>query len=232
MNAESFSKIMKKWYNIGGCGIKVEQAKDIIRKALSQYSKPYIAFSGGKDSTCLLHLVLQQKPDITVVHWDFGPYKLPRVIENQILENAKKIGARDIRVYTSDEYQKGRNASKVFERNFFSKVIPELASQGYDCAFVGLRKEESCGRENRIDANRSLGLIEEVWPIQDWTWRDVWAYILENNLPYPDTYNIYGPVLGWDRVRLASFFDLDLEGVGTPELDGILMWKYKNIGGD
>jgi PP-loop superfamily ATP-utilizing enzyme len=120
MNIKNFRRIMEKWYNINGCGIKVEQARDIICKALSRYNKPYIAFSGGKDSTCILHLVLQQKPDIMVLHWDFGPYKLPRVIENQILENAKKIGARNIQVYTSKEYQKG----KMFLR--FSNVISFL----------------------------------------------------------------------------------------------------------
>jgi len=229
MTVEDFRKIMREWYKVGGCEIRVEQAKSIIRKALEQFRKPYVAFSGGKDSTCLLHLVLQQEPNITVVHWDFGPYKMPREIENQIIENARRLGARDVRVYTSDEYQKGRNASKVFERNFFSSVIPELASKGYDCAFVGLRKEESCGRKNRINANRSLGPIKEVWPIQDWSWRDVWAYIFVNNLPYPEIYDVYGAILGWDKSRFASFFDLDLEGIGVPELDGFVLWRFKNI---
>lgn len=51
---------------------KIETAKDIIRQALEVSQKPVIAFSGGKDSLVLLHLVLEQCPEIAVIYGDTG----------------------------------------------------------------------------------------------------------------------------------------------------------------
>ncbi|HOK59259.1 MAG TPA: phosphoadenosine phosphosulfate reductase family protein, partial [Methanothrix sp.] len=63
-------------------GAKVEQSRVEIAKALT--ARCYVSYSGGKDSTALLHLVLQQSPRILVVHWDYGPGFMPREIEHEI----------------------------------------------------------------------------------------------------------------------------------------------------
>lgn len=51
---------------------KIEYSKRIIRDTISISNSPVICWSGGKDSTVLLHLVLQLKPDIPVIHIDAG----------------------------------------------------------------------------------------------------------------------------------------------------------------
>lgn len=189
-----------------------------------------MAFSGGKDSTCILHLVLQQKPDVMVFHWDYGPYYVPRWLENEFIENARKIGARNIRVETSSKYMAlKRNAINVLGTEYLGNAVLKLYNEGYDAVFVGLRKEESCRRKTRIKANRSLSVIREIYPIQNWSWQDVWAYIFSNDLPYASIYNTYAPIVGWDRVRLVTFFDPEFDKFGNSNLDGILMWRFKNI---
>lgn len=50
---------------------RVETARQVITVALARAKRPYVAFSGGKDSTCM-HLVLQLAPGITVFRWDYG----------------------------------------------------------------------------------------------------------------------------------------------------------------
>ncbi len=98
---EKWRKALEAWAKTEEHQAKVEEAKHIIREALTRCLKPYVAFSGGKDSTCVLRLVLEQKPDVLVLHWDYGPYYIPRWLEQEFIENARKIGAKNIRVETS-----------------------------------------------------------------------------------------------------------------------------------
>jgi len=222
-------KVLIKWSKTDEHHEKIEKARQIVRNALQIYSKPYIAFSGGKDSTCVLHLVLEQCPDIMVLHWDYGPYYIPRWLEKEFIDNARQIGARNIRIETSEKYMRlGRNAINVLGREYLGKLIPQLKQEGYDMAFVGLRKEEGNKRRRRIENKKSISVIPECWPIADWTWKDVWAYIFNRNLPYPSIYNFYAPIVGWDKVRLATFFDPEFDKLGSSNVDGVLMWKFRN----
>jgi len=51
---------------------KIERAHALLAKALSEHTHPVVCWSGGKDSTVVLHLVLQHFPDIPVVNVDTG----------------------------------------------------------------------------------------------------------------------------------------------------------------
>lgn len=84
----------------------VTDAQRIITAAFYEHHKPYVAFSGGKDSTVVLYMVMQRYPETMVHHWDYGIY-MPRELELEVVENAAKIGCKIMRVETSDKYQKG-----------------------------------------------------------------------------------------------------------------------------
>lgn len=208
---------------------KQEQATErIISDALRRYKKPYIAFSGGKDSTCVLHLVLKQCPEVMVLHWDYGRYFMPYEIHKEILTNAKKIGVLNLRIETSEQYEiQGRNAKNIIGTEMIEKLIPQLADEGYDAVFVGLREQESVRRRLRLRAGRNLSVIPEIWPLQKWSWMDVWAYIMSNELPYASSYDAYAPILGWDRARFTTFFDPEFDKFGCSNIDGVVYWKYK-----
>jgi 3'-phosphoadenosine 5'-phosphosulfate sulfotransferase (PAPS reductase)/FAD synthetase len=51
---------------------KIESTNMAVREALLAHKKPVVAWSGGKDSTALLYLVLQQNPEIDVVWVNTG----------------------------------------------------------------------------------------------------------------------------------------------------------------
>lgn len=219
---------------------KVYEADEIIACALRKHQKPYVAFSGGKDSTCVLHLVLQQRPDTMVLHWDYGRYYIPRPIHTEIVANAKKIfdmspsgGGKGeeirLRIETSEKYdQLGKNARNVIGTEMIEKLIPQLIKEGYDAVFVGLRAQESIKRKLRIKAGRALSAIPEIWPVQSWSWLDVWAYIVSNNIPYLSYYDRYGPVVGWDKARFTTLFDPEFDKLGASNVDGVLSWRFRN----
>lgn len=219
--------VLRQWADTNEHKAKVKEANRIIARALATHQKPYVAFSGGKDSTCLLHLVLQHKPDVMVFHWDYGPYLMPRPAEQEAIEIAKKLGAQNIIVDTSEQY-KSRQDTGIWYKEFFGRVTKYLLEENYDLAFIGIRKEESVSRRLRIQEGHSLTRIKECWPIQNWTWRDVWAYIFANNVPYHSVYDMYAPVVGWDKARFVTFFDPEFEKFGNPNLDGVLMWRWRH----
>jgi len=207
---------------------KLKKAEGITQKAIKNY-KTYVSYSGGKDSTVVLHLAISFKPDILVIHWDYGSF-MPRKYFEELVENAKAIGAVNLKIYTSDTYKKlGRKALNVWGKEFFKRVAPQLKEKGYKAVLLGLRKEESPTRKRTVEKGRAIAGIKEFYPIGDWSYRDVWAYILSHNLPYHSTYDIYGPIIGWDKVRFVTFFDPQFEKFGTPYIDGVLSWKFRNI---
>ena len=192
----------------------LQEAENIISEALKKH-RPYLAYSGGKDSLCLVHLVCRQNPHIFVYHHSQGKY-MPKEIQREIEDNAVKAGAKNLHVYPP-------------ERNFWTSILEELKRYGYNAVFVGLRKEESSSRKLRINKKKSLTCFFEYWPLANWTWMDVWAYIVGNNLPYPSVYDKYAKVEGWDRVRFHSFFDPSMDKFGCTNVDGVLNWRYRGL---
>ncbi|MFZ5986377.1 MAG: phosphoadenosine phosphosulfate reductase family protein [Bacillota bacterium] len=208
---------------------KYKKAKEIVKKTSNKYNKFYVAYSGGKDSLCMTHLVLQRFPDTMILHWDFGKYYIPDNIREEIIANLKKIGGKNIRIETSEEYDKlKRQAINVLGKEMIEKLLPQLRSEGYDVSFIGLRKEESRKRKRRIEAQRNCSAIKEIYPLQDWSWLDVWGYIVSNSLPYLSHYDKYAPVVGWDKARFTTLFDPEFDKYGCSNIDGILNWSFKH----
>jgi len=206
----------------------LHEAEVIIERTLKR-QEPYVAYSGGKDSTVLLHLVLQQNPDIMVLHWDYGQYFMPRVFFQEVLSNARKMGVKNLQVVSSPSYKKlGRKALNVWGKEFFKIVLPRLRKKGYTAVFTGLRGQESVARQRVLRKWRAIGGILEVWPLKNWSWLDVWGYITVNNLPYVSIYDKYAPILGWDKTRFVTFFDPQFENLGASNIDGVLSWRHRH----
>ena len=206
----------------------VEEAKKIVKDALKKHEKMYIAFSGGRDSTSMMHLIHKIDNSVIALHWDYGRYYIPREIFNEIKNIAKSIGVT-LRIETSDKYEiLKRNAINVLGEDFIEKLIPKLRKQGFTGVFVGLRKEESIKRKIRISNKTSLTDLEEFYPLQSWTWLDVWAYIVINKIPYISHYDRYCPVIGYDKARFTTLFDPEFDKFGCSNVDGVLSWKWKH----
>jgi len=214
------------WSETDGYKEKVREAKDIIDKALKRYTNPYVAYSGGKDSLCLLHLVLQEQNDIDVWHWDYGDALIPRSIEREIIKNARQIGAENIVIRKRGNNKHARENYKFGYRHFFVSLNKLKKERRWNLGFIGIRKEESLRRKREYS---HFFDNQNCYPILNFSWKDVWAYIVSNNLPYPSIYDRYAEVLGYDKVRLVTFFDSEFEYLGAPYIDGVLIPEFRNI---
>jgi len=179
---------------------KVDDAHKIIQKALMIMEKPYLSFSGGKDSTVMLHLVLKHIPDITVVYWDAGA-SFPDT-EQLIKRVQKEWNINFIRYKTEPIMNVFRTYGidhpdiehKTMIATVYNPIHGLLKKHRFDGVFVGLRKEESFGRrqlikhKGRVFWNNTYKLIECL-PVANFTVKDIWAYITFFNLPYNTVYD-------------------------------------------
>lgn len=72
---------------------------------------------------------------------------------------------------------------------------------------IGVRASESLQRLYNL-ANRKSE--EKIFPIYDWLDTDVWNYIREKNLDFPDAYkHMYQVGVPLNRLRISQFFSID-----------------------
>jgi len=214
---------------------KTEQYQTRINESLkiiTQYTtkgKCMVAFSGGKDSTAVLHLALQVDPKIDVFHWNQGSQLMPQEIQSEVLANAKVIGAKNLIVETwkgSETKDMRENSEKWHSAHLFHYLILNKVrkERGWNYQFIGLRKDESCKRSITVKKPRA----GEVYPIAEWNYLDVWGYIVSHNLPYPKAYDLYAPLLGWDKARFVNFFSKRFEQFGSTWMDGFVYPQYRS----
>ncbi len=195
-----------------------------------EHEKCMVAYSGGKDSLAMLHLTLQVQPNIDVFIWDQGSHIMPREVHTEILANAEKLGAKNVIVESlpCQQNPKIRSSPQLWglSHRWRYQLYAELKKRYcWQTEFIGLRAEESCSRK-RVCLKPRTG---EVYPLADWSFRDVWGYIISRNLPYPKAYDVYGPLLGWDKARFVNFYSGRFENFGSPYLDGFFFPQFHNI---
>ncbi len=175
------------------------RSRAVIREFLGQCKKPYLSWSGGKDSTLMLYLALKEKPDIEVIYFDADSclpdgweymqklvqeWKLNfRVVKTRpLLEVLAEYGLSNPRI----EYQTMK--ATVYE------PVKQLAREGYDGGLIGLRAEEN---RNRRLAGKKYGELFfsetyrmwECWPLLWWRTEEIWLYIDHHKIPYHPAYD-------------------------------------------
>lgn len=159
---------------------KINKALDLIRESYQQ-GLSYVAYSCGKDSAVVLHLVQQVDPLV--------PALFCSTEQKNYLDNDEDVIRRQI--------QKGGRIQETMLTPY--NWAPNLSIQEIlnppknSTKYLGLRKSESPAR--RI-ALCKFGLTYEykggggrVCPIANWSDTDVWTYIARYDLPYLSFYD-------------------------------------------
>ena len=203
---------------------KLSRTQDRVREMLEICHKPYVAFSCGKDSTVVADMVLRLAPDVPLRFISSGETRIVHNVDDVInwFRNRYDAIIEEInfdRVF-SEEW---KNASFDEQRKAGRRDIQTIDNSAYTGVFMGLRKEESRGRQISLNACKTDGFPSYMYkykkrefyrmcPIADWTTEDVGAYIVTHNLPVLKWYHDFGfdsrttARLTGDAVRQSTLF--------------------------
>jgi len=173
----------------------VRLARHRVIQWLEKVKNPYVAFSTGKDSLCVLHLVREQASAVPAVYFDAGA-AFPESLEllaatgNVIMFPTLEPILDTLRRF---DFSCGDELENETLR--VCTPIQELLSEyDFDGVAYGLRAEENHGRAMHAKYRGPIFQYKRdgLWgcqPICDWTYEDVWAFIVSNELPYCKVYD-------------------------------------------
>lgn len=185
---------------------RVAGAQNIIHDALVTLKRPYVSFSGGKDSLVILHMIMKELPDIPVLYVDQG-MEYPDTydyIRKMWIEWDLDLTWEDPEMDLWDLYKQGGflnpdvptdpEIRAKFSNTVFYDPIKLFSDRiRADGFFMGLRADESHDRKlnflKRGFMYKKADGLTAVQPIADWSVNDVWAYITSNGLPYNPIYD-------------------------------------------
>lgn len=209
------------------------RAEMLVDAALSTMHHPYVAFSGGKDSTVVQALVLRQS--LVDVIWSDDELEYPETVTfiQQTAAMAVVGHATHNRWFTSwsdAPYWRDPIPGAIMIPGLMDDWSREV---GYDGVFLGLRAQENGYRRIRTARFGHLHRAQHgQWvstPIANWTADDVWAYIAVNDLPYNPVYDILTRI-GVPRLKqrvgpipLSEGWHLQQ---GWPEMYAALLARY------
>jgi 3'-phosphoadenosine 5'-phosphosulfate sulfotransferase (PAPS reductase)/FAD synthetase len=191
---------------------QIEKALRVIERGLEKMKSPYISMSFGKDSVALSHLIWSHHPEIPMMYVNCGKFDewadTPRVKKEflAMFPNCSFIELsapsiwrfyKSVGFYIQDEEttKETRKAQREYAESLGLALDGEAKRRGFDGSFIGLRSEESHNR-NRLFVMRGnlyYAKTRGLWachPLEKWTSKDVWAYIVKNNLPYNELYDL------------------------------------------
>ena len=184
----------------------------IMREVAAECEKPVMLYSIGKDSSVMLHLAMKafypEKPLFPFLHVD-TTWKFKEMIEFRD-RIAKKYGI-DMLVYTNQDgvkqginpFDHGSSYTDIMKTQALKQALNKY---GFTAAFGGGRRDEEKSRakerifsfRNKAQAWDPKNQRPEMWklyntkiekgesirvfPISNWTEKDIWQYIKRENI--------------------------------------------------
>ena len=184
----------------------------IMREVVAECEKPVMLYSIGKDSSVMLHLALKafypEKPPFPFLHID-TTWKFNEMIEFRD-RMAEKYGL-EMLVYTNEEgirqginpFDHGAAYTDIMKTEALKQA---LTKYGFTAAFGGGRRDEEKSRakervfsfRNNAQAWEPKNQRPELWklynahihkgesirvfPLSNWTEKDIWQYIRQENI--------------------------------------------------
>ncbi|MBI5127058.1 phosphoadenosine phosphosulfate reductase family protein [Candidatus Roizmanbacteria bacterium] len=177
---------------------KIKKAHQIIKEAVKKYPKESIAiaWTGGKDSTVVLHLVrkvFKGKVPFKLMFND-STLEFPEVYD--FVKKLTKKWKLDLiwQKHTQEDlesYKKTKNKEEKMEIMRIAKInaINYTISKYNIKAFIsGIRLDEHEARSKETFFSKRA-THDRVHPILEFTIKDIWAYIKKYKVPYVNLYD-------------------------------------------
>ena len=190
----------------------------IIREVAAECEKPVMLYSIGKDSSVMLHLAMKafypEKPPFPFLHVN-TTWKFREMIEFRD-KTAKELGIEMLEYINEEGVKQGINPfdhGAAYTDIMKTQALKQaLNKYGFTAAFGGGRRDEEKSRaKERIFSFRNenhawdpknqrpemwklynsrikKGQEVRVFPLSNWTEKDIWQYIKRENIEIPSLY--------------------------------------------
>lgn len=171
---------------------KYKNSCECIESAINRFKNIYVSWSGGKDSTAVLLMALEIKPDIKVLFIDNGDehkeiYDYVKRVSKELSLNIETVTARKGFFQVLREYpiRKKRFGQTVPRCIYWFKEEPAKRfnkSFHADAMMLGIQSSEGSlkfrvvGRNGPVFFHKTLGLWK-VCPIHNWSNKEVISFV-------------------------------------------------------
>ena len=170
-------------------------AAERVHWALENLPGQFILTSSfGIQSAVLLHLVKQIRPEMPVLFIDTGylfpeTYQFAKTLTERLKLNLKVVAPAWTPARLESVYGKlwENGVEGLDHYNRLMKVEPmerALNDLNVGTWFAGLRREQAKSRADRPVVEQRKDGRYKVYPLIDWTNRDIHRYLTEHDLPY------------------------------------------------
>ena len=181
--------------------LRVQESKEILREFFDKGLNSRVMWSGGKDSTAMLHLAWTVNPNVYATSekddMDFpGEKEYVRHIADRynirldVIEPSESIWDHVTRYDITEQIH---SQGTAFSQRFFYNVLRDYQERnGVRGLIIGLRNQESNGR--RINYHLRGAIYEKrdgmhvCLPMAHWETQDVYAYLISQEIPILDVY--------------------------------------------
>ena len=171
--------------------IEALPAEDVLRWASEEFGERLcLSCSWQKQSSVLVHMVSELGLDVDIVELDTHLFfkETYETRERLVERYGLSLIVPDVLTIAEQHKDEGPN---LWETNpdrccHIRKVEPLLQTlEPYDAWVSGIRREQSPSRAGARKVERSDRYgVWKVQPLADWTEKDVWRYIMRNEIPY------------------------------------------------
>jgi predicted phosphoadenosine phosphosulfate sulfurtransferase len=203
----------------------LEAARARLRWAFERFDPLIIAISGGKDSTVLLHLAVQEAQHqgrmLDVLFLDQEAEYAATITQVRSLMSLPQVRPLWYQVplrmtnatsyddcwlhawHPGEQWMRPQESGAITDAcgapdrfyPFFAWFEGQQSASA--CSLIGLRSEESLNRYRAVTRHPALpdirwstqGNITKLYPLYDWTFEDIWAYIAQFHVPYNKVYD-------------------------------------------
>lgn len=231
----------------------------IMREVVAECENPVMLYSIGKDSSVMLHLAMKafypELPPFPLLHVDTG-WKFKEMIRFRD-ETVKRLGLNLI-VHTNPEgvakginpFDHGSSYTDIMKTEALKKALDKY---GFDACFGGARRDEEKSRAkervfsfrnefhawdpkkqrpemwNLYNTRLNQGESIRVFPLSNWTEKDIWEYIQQENIPIVPLYFAKErPVV--ERDGHLILVDDDRLPIGEDEVVENRMIRFRTLG--
>jgi phosphoadenosine phosphosulfate reductase len=178
--------------------------QEILRWAVERFHpRLTMATAFGAEGCCIIHMLAEIEPEVRIFNLDTG-YQFPETLElRERIKTRYGIEVEFVRPEMTVEEYEAEHGGPMY--NLYSdqcchdrKIVPlQKAVVGYDAWISAIRRDQTSHRAAAgvVQWDAKFELVK-VNPLLGWTKKEVWAFIVKQDVPYNPLHDRNYPSIG------------------------------------